>query len=99
MYFLVDEFVEGRGNMIYRNRIISHPKNPIESSKSKCKTGFLRCLREKLVLDFHPAKVECITRYKPTKRAGAITNFKVCAVGFVRGGTGRVVFLVEEAGD
>jgi len=96
---LVDHVVEGRGDLVDGDGVVSQTQDAVESTKGKGKTGLLGGLGEELVLDLEVTNGHDIAGNESAQASGAVLDGEgrpVLRVGRRRGG---VILCVKETGD
>lgn len=81
---LVDEFIEGRSDVVDRDSIVSHSEDTIESAKGERKTRLLCGFSEELILDLHSSEVQGIGADESRKTATTISNLEIGAITLIR---------------
>lgn len=94
---LVQQIVEGRGDLVDGDGVIAQTQDAIETTKGKGQTGLAGGLREELVLDLQVTDRNDILRYEATQASRSVTDAELGAVLLVSRRGRRVVLGVEVA--
>jgi hypothetical protein len=83
--FLVEHVVEGRNDLVDRNRIEAQTQDAIETAKGESKTGLAGGLGEVLLLDLQVSDLHDVLGHETREAARAILNGELGSVGLVSG--------------
>lgn len=96
---LVNHVVKGRDDLIDGDRVKAQTKDAVKATKGESKAGFACCLSEVLLLDLQVTNLQGVLRDETAEAAGAISDRKLGSVLLVCRRCGRIVLVMEIAGD
>lgn len=96
---LVHHLVERRLNPVDRDSIKAQAKDTVEAAKGKGQARLIGCLGKQLLLDGQVADLEGVFRDKTTQATRAVSDGELGAILLIGGRRGRVVLVVQVAGD
>ena len=96
---LLNHLVERRGDPVHCDSRVAETKNSIKAAKGKSQAGLARSLGKELVIDGNVTNGHSVLRDEAAEATRAILNLKARSVLLVRRRLGRLVLVVEVAGD
>jgi len=96
---LVDHVVEGRDDPVDGDGVVGQTQDAIEAAKRKGQARLAGRLSEVLVLDLQIADANDVVGDEATQAARAVADAELGTVLLVGGRLGRIVLVVEVAGD